>query len=201
MRLYLRVREPVSVAGESISGEELRILSANVPSEMSKAFLRESDMPDLPDRAPPALLPAGAKNYLTPEGAERLRSELTNLIENERPPRVARGMDPDAKREIHDLDQRIRYLEQSLRTAEIVPRPTEETDEVRFGATVAVREPSGETARYRIVGVDEIDPEQGHISWLSPLARALTGARAGDDVTLKSPRGERRVHVVSVTYD
>lgn len=168
---------------------------------MSKAFLRESDMPEFPDRAPPVLLPVGAKNYMTPQGAERLRRELARLVDQERPPLVAGNADPESKRELHTLDQRIRYLEQSLRTAEIIERPPAGTNEVRFGANVRVRESNGELSTYRIVGVDEIDPTEGCISWLSPIARALMSAKAGDRVTMTSPRGERQIEVLSVSYD
>lgn len=168
---------------------------------MSKAFVRESDLPDLPERTLPNLLPAGAKNYLTPEGARLLRSELVRLMETERPRLIAMGADKEAKNELQTLDQRIRYLEQSLRTAEVVEQPNLPTDEVHFGATVTVRDPSGETASYRIVGVDEANPECGYISWLSPIARALLSAKAGQRVLIKAPGGERPLDLIAVTYD
>src|ERR1043165_8743258 len=104
---------------------------------MSRAFVRESDVPQLPDLPPQVSpLPPGAKNFLTPGGAERLRGELAQLLSIERPRLAARPADDmDAKRELQVLDQRIRYLQQSLRTAEIVAPPTGPADNVRFGAT------------------------------------------------------------------
>jgi len=168
---------------------------------MSKAFLRESDEPELPDYPPPALLPTGAKNYLTPGGAQRLRQELSHLLETLRPPLMAKGADSEAKRRLHALDQRIRYLEQSLRTAEVVAPPNPPVDEVRFGATVTVRDQDDAVSTYRIVGVDEIDPERGEISWLSPIARALLSAKSGQRVAFKSPAGERRLEVLAVAYE
>ena len=150
---------------------------------MSKAFLRESDSPALPE-LPPLVspLPPGAKNYLTPDGADRLRSEVARLVDAERPKLVAaRAEDEDAKQRLQVLDQRLRYLQESLRSAVMVTAPKDEPDIVRFGATVLVRDGQGET-RYRIVGVDETDPERGWVSWLSPLARALMNARPGQRV-------------------
>lgn len=167
---------------------------------MSKAFLRESDLPDLPE-PPPARLPPGTRNYLTPAGAQRLRDELTLLLETQRPSLTAAGADHDAKQRLHLLDQRIRYLEQSLRSAEIIEPPVSSTNEVRIGARVTVRDANGEESTYRIVGVDEIDPEHGWVSWLSPIARALLSAKAGQRVLFKAPSGERELEVLDVAYD
>jgi transcription elongation factor GreB len=165
---------------------------------MSKAFLRESDTEEAPERPPPvSLLPPGTKNLLTPDGAERLRAELTRLVEVERPPLATAGRDADTKRELLALDQRIRHLENSLRTAEIVPSSSSE-ETVRFGATVAVRDRSGELSRYRIVGVDETDLTRGWISWQSPLARALLNARRGQRVAFRAPSGPQELEIVEI---
>jgi transcription elongation factor GreB len=169
---------------------------------MSRAFVRESDVPQLPE-LPPQIspLPPGAKNYLTPSGAERLRAELARLLETERPRLASAPLDDtDAKRELQILDQRIRYLQESLRTAEITPPPAGLADTVRFGATVTLRENGTET-RYRIVGVDETDLDRNWVSWLSPIARALMNARLGDRVQFKAPRGMRELEIVAVEYE
>lgn len=168
---------------------------------MSKAFLRESDSPALPE-LPPLVspLPPGAKNYLTPDGADRLRSEVARLVDAERPKLVAaRAEDEDAKQRLQVLDQRLRYLQESLRSAVMVTAPKDEPDIVRFGATVLVRDGHGET-RYRIVGVDETDTERGWVSWLSPLARALMNARPGQRVVLNAPSGRKELEVIAVDY-
>lgn len=168
---------------------------------MSKAFLRESDSPALPE--PPPLispLPAGAKNFLTSDGAERLRAEVIRLIEQERPGLVAAPAgDEDAKHRLQQLDQRVRYLQASLRSAVIVPPATDEPGIVRFGASVTVREGSTE-ARYRIVGVDETDAERGWVSWLSPLARALMNAQTGQRVVFNAPSGRKELEVLAIEY-
>lgn len=170
---------------------------------MSRAFVRESDVPQLPE-LPPLVspLPPGAKNYVTAGGAQHLRNELARLVDTQRPRLAAAPADDiDAKHELQVLDQRIRYLRESLRTAEIVPPPAEPGDVVRFGATVTVREAAGAETRYRIVGVDETDLDRNWVSWLSPIARALLNARLGARVVLKAPRGARELEIVRIDYE
>jgi transcription elongation factor GreB len=183
---------------------------------MSKAFTRESD--DLPERPEPprqaSVLPSGAKNYLTESGERRLRSELDQLVQVERPHLAAVPEDNEVKRRLQLMDQRILRIRQSLSSAVVVPPPSATEECVRFGATVTVRESSGEESRYRIVGVDEISlgtasDEGGEetaesvqpISWLSPIARALTNARLGQRIRVKLPGGEQEMEVVGVTYE
>ncbi len=165
---------------------------------MSKAFLRESDAADdEPVLRPLAPLLPGQKNLLTPEGAQRLRDELNRLLVT-RPPLVVQTASPDAKRELRQLDHRIRQLEQSLRTAEIVPPSPILRSVVEFGAYVSVRDVHGDESRYRIVGPDETDTELGFISHLSPLARGLMGTTAGQHITFRTPRGPRALEVTAV---
>lgn len=170
---------------------------------MSRAFVRESDFPQLPELPPQVSpLPPGAKNYLTPGGAERLRGELQRLLSTERPRlATAPADDTDAKRELQMLDQRIRYLQECLRTAEVTPVTAGPTDVVRFGTTVTVREKDGPESTYRIVGVDETDLDRNWVSWLSPIARALMNARRGDRVLFKAPRGARELEIIAIRYE
>src|SRR4051794_22218131 len=120
---------------------------------MSKAFTRESD--DIPE--PPVIarnpspLPPGAKNYITTGGAQRLREELDRLLQVERP-QAAILPESEKRRQLQILDQRISYLEQSLQSAVVVSPPAEPWDQVRFGATVTVRDQQGSESKYRIVG-------------------------------------------------
>jgi transcription elongation factor GreB len=170
---------------------------------MSKAFLREDDFQSEETAATPIkLLPRGAKNYMTPAGVARLQAELRELTE-ERSILVAEKNDPDVKRRLQKLDQRMRHLQQSLHSAEVVAAPggTSERNTVLFGATITVRDTSGVETRYRIVGVDETDLERGDVSWLSPLAQALLNARVGERVTFKAPRGQTELLIVGVSYD
>lgn len=165
---------------------------------MSKAFTRESD--DIPERPivprPLSALPPGVKNYLTADGAQRLREELERLEKTERP-RILSLADP-SERELQMLDQRIAYLRQSLHTAVIVQPASEPPDQVRFGATVTVRNKAGEKSQYRIVGVDEIDVDRGWVSWRSPISRALMNTRVGQRVTLKLPAGDEELEILTI---
>jgi transcription elongation factor GreB len=170
---------------------------------VSKAFTRESDdlpeRPVLPRQASP--LPPGAKNYLTTDGAARLREELERLVQVERPGLAALPDDGGARQQLPVLDQRIAYLRQSLNSAVVVPRPVEPEDRVRFGATVTVRERGGVETRYRIVGVDETDIDRGWVSWLSPIAKALLNARVGQRVRFKFPSGEEELEIAAIIYE
>jgi len=168
---------------------------------MSKAFTREDDSADttVPVRQWPKV-PPGAKNYLTAAGAQSLRKELNQLLEQERP-RLASTADDDGRRQLQAVDQRIAHLQQSLDTAEIVEAPPEPRTHVRFGATVRVREKQGDEVSYRIVGVDEADVDRDWISWCSPLARALLNAELGKRVRFRVPAGEQELEILNIRYD
>ena len=97
------------------------------------------------------------------------------------------------------LAQRRSDLEQRIASAEIVALPREPRDQVRFGAIVTV-DGEGGVRRYQIVGVDEADAARGKLAFVSPLARALLGARVGDTARLRAPRGEEELEIVAVEY-
>ncbi len=169
---------------------------------MSKAFTRESDeAPEEPLFRPPVRLPPGVKNYITPAGARQLRAVLDRLVEVERPQAATLPDAAEAKHQLQLLDQRLAVLEQSLRTAEIVPPPAPPWGQVRFGATVNVRDRSGAEARYRIVGVDEIDLDRDWLSWRSPVAKALLNARLGQRVRFHIPAGEQELEIIAISYE
>jgi transcription elongation factor GreB len=92
-------------------------------------------------------------------------------------------------------------LRQSLSTAEVVEPPAENDGVVRFGATVVVRDARGEESRYQLVGVDEANPGEGAVSWLSPLAQALINARRGERVQFRTPGGDKELEIVHVDYE
>jgi transcription elongation factor GreB len=184
---------------------------------MNKAFTRETDdtEDDVPDSAP--LLPAGTKNYMTPGGFARLKSELDQLLGAERPELVAtiawaagngdRSENGDfiyGKKRLREVDRRIRFLIKRLDNAEVVDptaRPgAEDEDRVYFGATIDIVNGRGEPRTVSIVGVDEIDTARGYISWVSPMARALIKAREGDTVTLQTPGGPEELEIAAVRY-
>jgi transcription elongation factor GreB len=172
---------------------------------MSKAFTREeNEGTDIPELAPvTSALPPGTTNYMTASGAERLRKELEQLIERDRPGLAAMAKtDPDAKRRLSILDQRVLQIEQSLGSARIVSHAPGPASRVTFGATVRVRDvKTGATSQYRIVGVDEAEAEMGSISWLSPLARSLINAIVGQRVEVMAPGGKTDLEIVTAIYD
>ena len=165
---------------------------------MSKAFTREDDDDDpsvLPALVSP--LPPGAKNFMTAEGAERLRAEVARLTAD-RPKLAAAATTADAKRDLAVLDQRLHYLRQSLTTAEIVAPSGPGATQVQFGCTVTVRDGRGAESAYRIVGVDEADYERNEVSWLSPIAKALMNAKVGQKVPFKFPKGATELEIVKI---
>ncbi|UOD49292.1 transcription elongation factor GreB [Orrella daihaiensis] len=155
------------------------------------------------------------KNYMTRKGYERLRAELVHLMNIERPEVVQtvswaasngdRSENGDyiyGKKRLREIDRRIRFLTKRLEIAHVVD-PSEQAglDQVFFGATVTYSDPQNELVTVTIVGVDEVDPLNGKISWISPVARALIKAREGDEVRLQTPQGPQTLLVESVTYD
>lgn len=182
---------------------------------MNKAFVKESDGDDEDDPGPGAApLPAGAKNYITTQGYRRLRAELAHLMTEERPAVVQvvswaasngdRSENGDyiyGKKRLREIDRRMRFLTKRLEIAEVIDPATQPNkDQVFFGATVLYSDKSGQEYRVTIVGVDEAEPLQGTISWISPVARALTKAREGDVVTLRTPVGLDELDILEVSY-
>jgi transcription elongation factor GreB len=159
---------------------------------MSKAFTRESDDSDVEELASTRpQLPPGARNYITPAGAERLKQQLDQLVRK----KEAVVSETDSKK----LDAAIRNLKQRLDSLVIIERPSDPA-KIAVGATVEVRHRNGEQETYQIVGVEESDPEHGAISWISPLAKALLAKIAGDKVRFHVPAGEDELEILSVRY-
>jgi transcription elongation factor GreB len=180
---------------------------------MSKAFTRENDTDD--DELAPALqLPVGVKNYITPNGYRKLNEEAEYLWKVERPELVKtitwaasngdRSENGDyiyGKRRLREIDRRVRFLRKRMELAEVVdPAQRGRCEQIFFGATVTVCDEQGAEAVYSIVGVDEAEVGRGHISWVSPLARALIKLRKGEVATLRTPVGLSELEVMSIVY-
>lgn len=182
---------------------------------MSKAFTKETDDDaddDLPDAAP--ALPRGAKNYITPAGYARLEDELRHLTSVERPNVVEvvswaasngdRSENGDylyGKKRLREIDRRIRFLLKRMEIAEVVDQSRQTNrEQVFFGATVTYADGEDRERTVRIVGVDEAQQENGEVSWISPVARALLKARVGDVVRMQTPAGPEEVEVVAIEY-
>jgi transcription elongation factor GreB len=181
---------------------------------MSKAFTRDNSETDDDDDGGTVPLPPSGKNYITPEGYARLRAELLELIDNERPRIVEivhwaasngdRSENGDylyGKKRLREIDRRIRFLTKRLEIAEVAdPRLHHGSDQVFFGATVTYADARGEERTITILGIDEADSLQGQVSWISPIARALLKARVGDEVRLVTPQGVQEIEVLDVRY-
>jgi transcription elongation factor GreB len=182
---------------------------------MSKAFTKESDdgpEDDVDEEAAPAV-PQGKRNYITVDGAARMKAELKDLLYKKRPELTQvinwaasngdRSENADyiyGKRRLREIDRRIRFLTKRIESFDIVDPTSIKSKEVLFGATVTVTDENGDDKTYAIVGIDETNVAAGHISWISPLGSALLKKKEGDLVTFKTPKGERELEVVKVRY-
>ena len=180
---------------------------------MSKAFTKESESGD--DNDPqPAALPSSGKNYITPQGYARIRRELLDLIDIERPKVVEtvhwaasngdRSENGDyiyGKKRLREIDRRIRFLTKRLEIAMVTdPSVHVGSDQVFFGATVTYADGAGFERTVTILGVDEADSALCQVSWVSPIARTLIKARVGDVLRLITPVGVNDIEVISVRY-
>ena len=189
---------------------------------MSKAFTKETDAADddgLEGGAPEggAPLPSGLKNYMTPQGFAAMQDELKKLVREDRPKVVEtvawaagngdRSENGDyiyGKQRLREIDRRTRFLLKRMEIAEVVdPARQTRRDQVFFGARVTYCDAEdGKNERtVRIVGVDEARTDQGEVSWVSPIARALMQARAGDVREIATPHGPARIEVIEISYD
>jgi transcription elongation factor GreB len=167
---------------------------------MSRAFVKEGDGEDEP--LPERPLPAHA-NYVTARGLAQLQARVRELAgECETLRRIAAD-DSGARQKQHAAERDLRYFNAQLERAELVTpaaRDNEIRDEIHFGATVRYIADDGIEQQVRIVGDDEADAAAGAISWASPLARALIGARMGEVVTWRRPAGAAEIEILGVTY-
>ena len=156
---------------------------------------------------------APGSKYITPEGARRLRAELDELWRVQRP-QVTRAVAEAAaqgdrsenaeyvygKRQLREIDRRVRFLRKRLEGIVVVDRPPDDTARIFFGAWVQLVDDTGDERELRIVGPDEIDASRGYVSLDSPLARALLGRRADDEVRIETPTGIRIWTIVAIRY-
>lgn len=187
--------------------------SASAPLRRQNAI----DNDDEDEVSPP--LPRGVKNYMTSRGYARLKNELMQLLNTERPDLVKvvswaagngdRSENGDylyGKKRLREIDRRIRYLTGRLETSEVVdPEARDDTEQIFFGATVVYvdqdDEGEGREHTVSIVGLDEVDTARGHVSWISPIAAALIKHSVGDTVSLRTPAGLRQIEIVDVRYE
>ena len=155
-----------------------------------------------------------AERYITPDGLQRIRAEYDELFGTERPKIVEtvswaaslgdRSENADyiyGKRRLREIDRRLGHLARIMKEAKVVdPAKQRARDEVRFGATVELADADDSRRTYTIVGNDEADASAGKIGWSAPMARALIGARVGDERTVRLPVGEKSYEVIAIWY-
>ena len=154
------------------------------------------------------------KNYITPEGFEKLRAEYVNLLNVERPKTVTvvtwaasngdRSENADyqyGKRRLREIDKRLHFLKTRMQSAEVIDPSQMKSDKVLFGAKVTLENENGEEVVYQIVGEDEIDIKLKRISWMSPLAKAILGKKIDDEVKVNKPSGNENMIIVDIRYE
>lgn len=151
--------------------------------------------------------------FITPEGFVRIRAEYDELFAIERPKLVEtiawaagngdRSENGDyiyGRKRLREIDRRLGHLSKVMKAAKVVDPASQATDQIRFGATVELTDEDGTGRTLTIVGDDETDAAAGNIGWNAPLARALIGARVGDERTVRLPSGEKGYEVMAINY-
>ena len=152
--------------------------------------------------------------FITPEGFGRIRAEYDHLFGEERPKLVEtiawaaangdRSENGDyiyGRKRLREIDRRLGYLAKVMKAAKVIdPASQESRSEVRFGATVELADEDDERRTVTLVGEDEAEAEEGRIGWNAPIARALIGARIGDERTVRLPAGEKNYEVLAIRY-
>ncbi len=166
---------------------------------MSRAFTKESTddlvAGELPERPVPA-----HPNYVTPRGLEQLQARARELQEIHEKLAVRTDEDSAVKQKLREIERDQRYFNSQLERAAVVAPEGQPRDEVHFGATVKIVDEAGKAHRFTIVGDDEADVAAGRISWGSPLAKAMIGAKTGDTVMWRRPAGDAEVEIAEITY-
>jgi transcription elongation factor GreB len=180
---------------------------------MNQAFVRESDDDDY-ELQPSLKIPAGTRNYISPSGHARLKSELEHLVKRERPHVVEvvawaasngdRSENGDyiyGRKRLREIDRRLGFLARRMKAARVVdPAAQPDKSRIWFGATVELADDDDARRIVTLVGDDEADAGDGRIGWNSPLARALRGAGVGDLRTVQLPAGPKEWEVMAVSY-
>ena len=167
---------------------------------MSRAFVKESDVDlsagELPERPLPAHV-----NYVTPKGLELLQARVRELDERHEQVKPQASEDSEARQKLREIDRDLRYFRSQLERATLVDTANQPREQVHFGAVVRIEDEDGAQHEFNIVGDDEADVASGKISWASPLASAMIGAKVGDTVIWRRPAGEAEVYIVHVRYN
>lgn len=166
---------------------------------MSRAFVKESDDDLVAGELPERPLPVHV-NYVTPKGLELLQLRVRELGERHEALKREADEDSEARQKLRENERDLRYFNAQLERATLVDTQNQPRDRVHFGAIVKIEDEEGVEQEFSLVGDDEADVASGRISWASPLARAMIGAKVGDTVTWRRPAGEAEVYIVDIRY-
>ena len=166
---------------------------------MSRAFVKESDDDLVAGELPERPLPPHA-NYVTTKGLELLHARVRDLSEQHERLKRESDENSEARQKVREIDRDLRYFRSQLERATVVDTANQPRDQVHFGAIVSIEDEDGSPHEFTIVGDDEADVAQGRISWASPLAHAMIGAKVGDTVVWRRPAGETEVCIVGIRY-
>ena len=166
---------------------------------MSRAFVKESDDDTVAGELPERPLPPHA-NYVTPRGLELLQARVRELTESHEQWNRTADDDSAARQKLRETERDLRYFNSQLERATLVDTHNQPREEVHFGAIVKIDDNEGKEQEFAIVGDDEADVAAGKISWASPMARAMLGARVGETVVWQRPAGEAELTVVDIRY-
>jgi len=166
---------------------------------MSRAFVKESDDDLVAGEVPERPLPVHA-NYVTPKGLGLLQARVRELTERHEHYKRDADEDSAARQKLRETDRDLRYFRTQLDRAAVVDTDGQPRDQVHFGAIATIEDEDGTRHEFSIVGDDEADVSAGKISWASPLARAMIGAKVGDTVVWRRPAGEAEVYIVGIRY-
>jgi transcription elongation GreA/GreB family factor len=166
---------------------------------MSRAFVKESDDDLVAGELPERPLPPHA-NYVTAKGLELLHARVRELSEQHERLKRESDENSEARQKVREIDRDLRYFRAQLERATVVDTTNQPREQVHFGALVSIEDEEGDPHEFTIVGDDEADVAQGKISWASPLARAMIGAKVGDTVVWRRPAGETHVCIVDIRY-
>lgn len=165
---------------------------------MSRAFVKEADEDSAAAELPERPL-SDHPNYVSPRGHEMLQVRVRELLESR--DRLKAEDDPMAKQRLAEVKRDLRYYQAQLERAQVVDPAGQPHHEVHFGATVIILDEDGKRQVFHIVGDDEADVASHRISWATPLARAILGAKIGDTVKWQRPAGSTEIEIVAISYN
>jgi|SRR3954452_11885601 transcription elongation factor GreB len=166
---------------------------------MSRAFVKESDDDLVAGELPERPLPEHV-NYVTPKGLELLQARVRELTERHELLKREADENSEARQKLRETERDLRYFNAQLERATPVDTADQPRDRVHFGAIVRIEDERGAEQEFSLVGDDEADVASGRISWASPLARALIGAKVGDSVNWHRPAGDTEIYIVDIRY-